>query len=121
MIYTNTHIYVCTDSDLCMFWLKLDHLIKSNRMFWLFTIFSFQPRSSLIKNRKAALPRRKWQEGKSRLSGSRTQQIDKLLSVNVVMVCSRKLMSYLFFVMLKLLSSSSAAVAVFMSMLITGI
>lgn len=55
-----------------------------------------------------------------RLRGSKIQQIVKSLSVREEMGCSKKRMNFLFYVMLKLLSSFSQAVAASMSMLTTG-
>lgn len=82
--------------------------------------FRQQPRSSLTKTRKA-LPIKKWEEAKLRLSGSRTQPTDKSPSVNAAMGCWRKLMNCQFYVMLKLLLSSSLAVVASMNMLTTGL
>lgn len=67
------------------------------------------------------LPKRNWEEGKLRSRGSKTLQIDKSPSASAATVCLRKLMNYLFFVMLKLLLLSSLPGDASMNMLTTGL
>lgn len=66
------------------------------------------------------LHKENWGEERSKSNGSKTQPIARWPFASVATVCSRRLMSYLFFVMLKLLLLSSLAEVDFMSTQITG-
>lgn len=68
-----------------------------------------------------ALPKRNWEEGKLRSRGLKTLLIGKSHSASAATVCLRKLMNFLFFVMLKLLLLCSPPGGASMNMPTTGL
>ncbi|KAF3953525.1 hypothetical protein CMV_021044 [Castanea mollissima] len=95
-------------------------LLSLITVFSLCFITSYQPWCTRT-NPCRSLPREKLAGERLKSSGSKTPPIVKSPSVRDAMVCSKRLMSCLFCVMLRLHSSSSLPVAAFTSMLTTGI